>query len=740
MSSFGSRAVSVIDTIRSSGMSAYARAWITGADVTTTYGTDRVYQPYAQHPTVYRAIKIKADSIGQLDVEVWPRSANRSRDKPVENHWLPALLSSPSNELRGEQLIQAVVTYLDTEGEAFLWHLDIGRDGAGKPKHPRAIALLSPRTMWPKYPLGPLGEVTGWTWHSPRGPISIPLEELTFIKYFNPYQPERGLAPIKAAMIEYTGDYRAAVWNRSLIENNAMPPIFFSSELAWAEEDRREFIDDFQERFGGATKTGRAAALPQGVKAEAFKVSHLEMEWLGGRRFSREQIFSVLGVPPGIGGIFDGGNYANRREQMKFLWQVTLMPIVRLLEATLTDLLRRYETDQVVFFKVEPVLADVNAEDYAKKVETASRLMSWGWPPSAVNNALALGLPTAGMPWLDEGYLPYSLVVARDVVEGTTLATPDPTDGTDGGGTDADESDETTVDEKNDEKGPGKAVARLLATLEGRASGDDREQVWTGIASKYGDIGRAYNRRLRSWLWGMRSETLENIRTEKAALARLSDLVDQGQLQGRETIEETAAREAKARAAGDDLLWKQGPAQVKLKAISKVDWLQAIDRGVKVLEGETGIEIDFDVHDPAVTSYLGVKEMKIVNIEERIREDVRATLIEGLALNETEAELAARVRERFDVERHRSVAIARTETGQAFSTGRYEGMKDAGITKHEWITAHDGDVRESHRAQDGDVVLIGEPFKNGCRLPGDLQAPAEETINCRCATKAIVEA
>lgn len=691
---------------KAAGSSPYVQSWLTGSD-TLPSRIENIRYPYAQHPTVYTAVNRKATAIAQLPVEAWPRGADRRRDKPIEGHWLPELLAQPTHGLRGNDLKQAIVTYLELKGEAFLWHQDLRRGGAGKPNRPHAIALLPPECMWPEQKDA---EIVGWKWSSPRGQKPVPLEELSFGKYFNPYDPNRGLGPLRAALIEYTTDHKAAVWDRMFFENNAMPALLFSSEKHWADEDRHAFIQDWQLRFGGSMNVGKAATLPEGVKAEAFRLTQQEMDFLSGRRFTREQILSIFGVPPAIAGVFEYANYANSREQIKFFWHITLMPIVRYLEALLSDLVQRYEPEVEVFFKIEPVLAEIAAADFKDKVQTAAQLFGMGFKPTAINEALALGLPTAGQPWLDEGWLPFSVTPARLLLETSTAddeEEEDPPDD-DPAPEDPDPGDE-------EEKASGPASARMRQVLEGlERKSDERAQIWNGLAAKYGDIGRAYNRRLRSWLWELRTGVLAKLRRQKSVGAVL-------------------------REGAEEVLWDSKAASIKIQLISKRAWQQSMQRAASVLEKEISVSVDFDFLDPRVQKFLAEKLIQIKGIEQRIKEEVRGALQEGIAGGETVDQLAARVRERFDVERSRALTIARTETAQSFSAGRFESMRQVGIKKHQWLTSRDTRVRDSHLDLDTDTVVIGEPFKNGLTHPGDVAGPPGEIINCRCSTLPVVE-
>jgi len=92
----------------------------------------------------------------------------------------------------------------------------------------------------------------------------------------------------------------------------------------------------------------------------------------------------------------------------------------------------------------------------------------------------------------------------------------------------------------------------------------------------------------------------------------------------------------------------------------------------------------------------------------------------------------------------RSETIARTESVRVTSIARREGfaqaMEDAGLRPGEvvrvWNSTQDARTRDSHAAMDGQQVGFDEPFVSGdgnrIMAPGDPQAPASETIGCRC--------
>ena len=96
---------------------------------------------------------------------------------------------------------------------------------------------------------------------------------------------------------------------------------------------------------------------------------------------------------------------------------------------------------------------------------------------------------------------------------------------------------------------------------------------------------------------------------------------------------------------------------------------------------------------------------------------------------------------------YRAEVVARTESINALRAGRHEGYEqaaEAGIFGRRQVmkvwssTGRDGRTRDSHLEMDGQEVPLGEPFTfpDGSKAmypgDGDLGAPPEEVIQCRC--------
>lgn len=118
---------------------------------------------------------------------------------------------------------------------------------------------------------------------------------------------------------------------------------------------------------------------------------------------------------------------------------------------------------------------------------------------------------------------------------------------------------------------------------------------------------------------------------------------------------------------------------------------------------------------------------------------IQSALISGILQGQSIDKLA----DAFMVvqKRNRNAAVrnARTSVTSAQNAGRIDTMKRSqamGIDiKKEWLSAHDGRVRDSHAVLNGQIRNIDEAFDNGLMYPADPGGIPAEVYNCRCTLK-----
>lgn len=132
------------------------------------------------------------------------------------------------------------------------------------------------------------------------------------------------------------------------------------------------------------------------------------------------------------------------------------------------------------------------------------------------------------------------------------------------------------------------------------------------------------------------------------------------------------------------------------------------------------------------------------NITDATRNDLASVIEEGIKNGWGPRKTAQEIVSRGIItNKKRALVIARTETVRAQNIGTIMGAADSGIeVKKMWITAQDERVRTSpfsHVALEADMVELNEAFNNGEDImqPGDPNASAANTINCRCTVALI---
>jgi HK97 family phage portal protein len=642
--------------------------------------------PFSDHPTAYRAIQAFARNVAAMPFELFTKGS----DEPVENTPINRLFDRPNPLMRGTQLFEALTIDLECYGNGLWWLGAPARvNGAGLIL-PSNIRRLDPNKVTIK--LGPGDTPVLYLFSAPGQQLKIPAEEVLHFKYWNPNDETWGMSWVGPARGEIEADAQASRWNRQFFIRGAEPGFILVPEgdMNISESSAERIRQSWINRHAGVEKSHAPAIMPKGLKAEKTGIGQKDMDFVQGRRFSRENTLSTAGVPPAIAGILEYANYANMMPQLRIFFHLELLPRLAYIEDVIqTDLLDRFKTGLEGHFKVEAIMA--LADEIGTKSEVAVRLSSIGVPLTLINERLELGLNLDGVAGADQP-------VNAPAAPGQPTAVPGH-----GGAPAAPEP-----------PPPAPAQAESLVVMPRAWRSTELDAIWRRLVNHVHDLELQAESRWRTHLRNLRDESIRNVGAAFKAFSGAITRVDEQQ-------------------KGPPIFDLQNADQEAILAFEPI-WRASMTRGVDSIAGQTGAAVDFHFTDPRVVQLLAGRRQEIRGVDERMLTDLHELLQEGLAERNTEEELKRLVIDFFGGERANARTVARTETFSAYSGGRFEAMREARVRTHRWVTARDARVRDEHIVLEGERVMVGAPFSNGLEYPHDPTGEAGQVINCRCVT------
>lgn len=642
---------------------------------------DKVSDPYSQHQTVFMAIDAIAANISQVNLKVF----KISNDEEVKQHPILALFKSPNPEMSRSQLWEATaIHYMTTGGSFWIFDQSIGQE-AGTSKIPATIWPLSQDLFSPVK--DNLGRLQSWKY---GGKTSFTPEEVVQFKKFNRKDFLKGFSPLTPISKTIDQDYKALLYNSAFFDNSAEMGGYLSTDKALTDIQYKRILEAFEQRHKGYDKAKKPGLLEGGLKYTPATETHRDMEFLEQRRYNREEILGIYRAPKSIFSITEDLNYATAIAQKKLFWQGTIIPMLKYFEDVLNgkffalfapDLYCQFDLSEV------PELQ----EDFKEKVATAKILHEMGFTANEINERLDLGFDDKE--WRDYWWIPFAQVPAGESTNALAEVF----------------SQEAAADPLDESE----KLARMSELVKKASDRKKKKDSWELFVSSTNPIEKRMSEKMKSYFYRLRTGILKEI--EK----NFDDYKTKGfsDFQG--------------------FRWEQYDDLIKRISIPFI--LESAKKGSLHAASVLGAGgVDFDIFNPKIISYAKNRESKITGINTRIRTSVEETVREGIRSGLSISEVSDNIREVFNVTASRSIMIARTEVIGAANGGQMLYYQEAGITKKEWVTSKDENVRESHEKMDGVVAPVAQRFPNGLMQPGG-EGPAEEVINCRCTIVPVIE-
>lgn len=307
---------------------------------------------YQGSPWVYVAVNRIAEAAALVPFHVARRSAEGAVE--VVDHPFERLLQKPNPLLSRFELIEHTVGHLEIHGNAY-WFL------AGEPGgHPLELWPLRPDrvSVVPDARRG----VRGYVYEVDGRQVPLDAAEVVHFRRWHPSNDYYGLSALEAARLAVEADRAMADWNRRYFgEGMAVPAGIVAIRERVSDSDYERLQREWRLAYGGRE---RRTAFLRGASVEWHNVglSQQDMDFLNARRFNREEIFQIFGIPVGM--FSENATEANALVGERVFVERTLWPkLVRIAEKITTDLLPFYGRGLVGRFE------DIRPQDRRAQLE-----------------------------------------------------------------------------------------------------------------------------------------------------------------------------------------------------------------------------------------------------------------------------------------------------------------------------------------------------------------------------------
>jgi HK97 family phage portal protein len=678
--------------------------------------------PFCKSPIVNLATRRLGESLMQVELRVSKDKRNRG-EKIIEDGELWNLIQRPNErDQTWSKFVERTVHNMILEG-GNRWLLLNARGAAALPAEVMAVPQDKVKTKTAVDEFGFKRPVYHEFVSEGTG-RRIPYrdEEVVAVNLPNPLNPIQGLSPLDAGSQSVQQDIAASKWNTSLFKNGAEPGGILKTDQSLTTEQAREILDAWLDRFAGEGKANSTAVMHSGLAYEAVSRSHKDMEFTEQRKWSRDEIGTLLGAFPILYGVVENANRSNSDTQEILWWTITIMPLAfRIAEAFTQGIARRFDPQVECWFDFRQV--PVLQKRHLESVEMAKLWWDMGYPVNDINALLDWGLPDTKIG--KRSLVPFNLQTAEQLL-----------------GEDVEEINEPegVNSETPEEDADGEGSKSIRSAIDKAAPTESqRTAIWQQFNASWSPLAKVAERKFITYFQKQRDGVLKRLATFK--------FPDEGKSKSvvtRGTIDRLLA----------EVLFDLEPEDLSFKVIAQSVWREAAQLGgEQAVEEAGGIAEDFRVDDKAIARLFRQRENKIRDVNKSTFKFLIREMKKGLSEGETAEKIADRVRGVYRqnighrkgkvVTPGRALRIARTEVHNVVSGSRKVGFVQAGVDGKSWLTARAGDIRDTHRAAEAatlnNPIGIHEKFQVGAdRLdyPGDPSGSAKEIINCRCVVLA----
>lgn len=328
---------------------------------------DAAQQRAIRNSWLYTAITMISREVSAAKLEMYEnRGDEDTEDQKIPNHELLSILLRPNPWMGRSYLWTYTAHWLLLDGNSY-WFKAPDQNGYLAELWPMPANRVEP---WP----GDEHRFVDYYEYTANGVIyQIPSEYVVHFQLPNPYDVFRGLSPLVAAILPTDADSAMALWNGAFFgNNNVMPSAVINlasgdPDAPIDESDVERVKDELQSDYIASERKTLVTNAPGGVNVQLLSYSAKDMDFLGGREFTREEIFSIYGIPGGL--LAKNATEANAQTADRVFKEKTIWPLLTLLAEQITSQLVEPEYSR----KLEARFEDIRPTNRKQEMEEVDR-------------------------------------------------------------------------------------------------------------------------------------------------------------------------------------------------------------------------------------------------------------------------------------------------------------------------------------------------------------------------------
>lgn len=651
----------------------------------------------------------KAQAITALPILYVDKNGNEIETMTQEQKAWAYVLENPDSMVLGRQLWEMTSWLYELDGLAY-WVLfdEYNRPIQNPLEIPSRILAFGRSSISPLFDTSDPTRVIGWTLCDAGVTINLrPYQVVRFWKT-NPYSYREGLSITDKVGETLKLEKGAKQTNASFFANGARPSGYLKQVERVDPIEAEKFASSFRSQYSTSSNANKMPLIPREFDFVTNDGTR-DMDFVELHKNNRDEFFAATRTAKHHLGVNDNLNYATAEIVDRTYYQNVIQPIVSVFEDIVnvrlllgTGMSIKFSFENIPAIEIERLrVEEQENKNLREKWRIAYYMWKLGYAQNDINEYLNLKAPVINAKWAKEPHDPATMPSGSQPSTDTASEKSFPVCVDFTKAIDVVLKKKSIIDyvEENDiEK-----MDAFCKSVESESIGNVIPLFEKAMTSYFDRLESSQIKRIEAYLDG---DTYSNKANGEREL-------------NRENIE--------------SVLFSRQKWDAILLADTAGYYIKAYKQSIEVSKRELGGFINFVQSDAEAAERARKLQLKVVGINERLRDNLRDAIAQIIEAGGNRAEILEAVKSQFNASHNRTVTIARTETGIAMNTARADAIFAERPNKL-WVSAKDNGVRASHRDY---ASLRSKPndyeYAHGLKYPQDPDCnDAGEVVNCRC--------